>query len=70
MNAPAERDTTRIDRWLWAVRVTKPRSAATTACAGGHVRVDGRSAKPAQKVAVGDRVLAFDDRAVAMEVLG
>lgn len=51
-------ETTRIDRWLWAVRVYKTRSDATKACSGGHVEVDGRPAKPAQKVKVGDRVHA------------
>lgn len=51
-------DETRVDRWLWAVRVHKTRSAATDACRGGHVRVNGRPAKPATPVRVGDRVEA------------
>jgi ribosome-associated heat shock protein Hsp15 len=51
-------ETTRVDRWLWAVRLYKSRSAATEACRGGHVRVNGRSAKPATTVRVGDRVEA------------
>lgn len=58
-------DTTRVDRWLWAVRVYKTRSLATSACQGGHVRVNGASAKPATKVRVGDTVEARaggDDR--------
>ena len=50
--------TTRVDRWLWAVRVTKTRSLATDACRGGHVRVNGHPAKPAATVRVGDRVEA------------
>jgi ribosome-associated heat shock protein Hsp15 len=49
---------TRVDRWLWAVRVYKTRSAATAACRGGHVRVNGSSAKAATPVRVGDRVEA------------
>jgi ribosome-associated heat shock protein Hsp15 len=53
-----ELDTTRVDRWLWAVRAYKTRSIATTACQGGHVRVNGSPAKPATKVKVGDRVEA------------
>jgi ribosome-associated heat shock protein Hsp15 len=49
-------ETTRVDRWLWAVRIYKTRGAATDACRGGHVRVNGSSAKPATSVKVGDRV--------------
>lgn len=52
-------ETTRVDRWLWAVRLYKPRSAATDACKGGHVKVNGRTAKPATVVRPGDRVEAF-----------
>jgi ribosome-associated heat shock protein Hsp15 len=51
-------DQTRVDRWLWAVRVAKTRSAATAACQGGHVRVNDKPAKPATPVRVGDRVEA------------
>ena len=54
----------RIDSWLWAVRVYKTRSAATTACRAGHVRVDGERAKAAQAVRPGDevrvRIAGFD----------
>jgi ribosome-associated heat shock protein Hsp15 len=49
---------TRVDRWLWAVRMTKTRSLATDACRGGHVRVNGLPAKAAATVRVGDRVEA------------
>ena len=48
----------RVDRWLWAVRLYKTRSAATTACDGGHVKVNGLSAKPATRVRGGDRIEA------------
>lgn len=51
-------DSTRVDRWLWAVRVYKTRSTSTAACQGGHVDVNGVAAKPATKVKVGDRVEA------------
>jgi ribosome-associated heat shock protein Hsp15 len=51
-------ETTRVDRWLWAVRLYKTRSDATAACRGGHVRINGAPAKPATTVRVGDRVEA------------
>jgi ribosome-associated heat shock protein Hsp15 len=51
-------DSVRVDVWLWSVRVTATRSAATDLCRGGHVKVDGRPAKPATMVKVGDRVSA------------
>jgi len=51
-------ESTRVDRWLWAVRLAPTRSAATAACRAGHVRVGGRSAKAATAVAVGDLVEA------------
>ncbi|MFE1104045.1 RNA-binding S4 domain-containing protein [Nocardiopsis alba] len=53
---PSGPDTTRVDRWLWAVRLTKTRSDAAQACRGGHVRVNDRPAKAATTVKVGDRV--------------
>lgn len=46
----------RIDAWLWAVRVYKTRSEATTACRAGHVHLNGASVKAAQAVVPGDRV--------------
>ena len=48
--------TGRVDSWIWAVRLTKTRSAASDACKGGHVRVNGVRAKPSQTIKVGDEV--------------
>jgi len=55
-------ESTRVDRWLWAVRICPTRSAAAEACRAGHVRVNGTLAKPATVVRVGDRVTARTDR--------
>jgi ribosome-associated heat shock protein Hsp15 len=60
--------TTRVDVWLWAVRIYKTRSAATVACRGGHVRVNRASAKASTHVRVGDRVEAFTERKRIVEV--
>lgn len=46
----------RLDVWLWAVRCYKTRSAATTACRAGHVRLNGEPVKPATRVKIGDEV--------------
>jgi len=46
----------RLDAWLWTTRFWKSRSQATTACRGGRIRLNGRVAKPAAAVAVGDRI--------------
>lgn len=49
-------DATRVDRWVWAVRLYKTRAEATDACKGGHVTVNGKGAKPAAPIAVGSMV--------------
>jgi ribosome-associated heat shock protein Hsp15 len=41
-----------------ATRIAKTRSEAATACQGGHVKVNGASARPSTAVRVGDRVEA------------
>jgi ribosome-associated heat shock protein Hsp15 len=51
-------EVTRVDRWIWAVRLCKTRSAASDACKAGHVRLNGATAKPSTAVRVGDRLTA------------
>lgn len=48
--------TVRVDKWLWAVRAHKTRTAATAACNAGRVKVNDEVAKAATKVDVGDLV--------------
>jgi ribosome-associated heat shock protein Hsp15 len=52
-------DDTRIDRWLCAVRLVNTRPMATQLCDGGHIRVNGNTAKPSTKVRAGDVVHAL-----------
>jgi len=44
----------RLDKWLWAARFAKTRSAATELVLAGHVKVGGERAKPAREVSAGD----------------
>ena len=46
----------RVDSWLWAVRLVKTRSAATSLAKAGHIRINGDRAKPAQHLKPGDEV--------------
>ncbi|WP_018500289.1 RNA-binding S4 domain-containing protein [Parafrankia discariae] len=49
-------ESTRIDIWIWSVRLVKTRTQAGDACRGGHVRLNGERVKPARMVRAGDEV--------------
>jgi ribosome-associated heat shock protein Hsp15 len=65
-----------VDKWLWAARVFKTRSLASSACDGGKVDVNEQAVKPAKNLRFGDvvqvtlprgrrrilKVAALDDR--------
>ncbi len=60
-----EKATVRLDRWLWATRLTKTRGEAARACQAGKVKwlaadqpgAGGRSVKPGRTVSIGDEFL-------------
>lgn len=63
-------ESTRIDRWLVAVRLFKTRADAATACSGSHVRLNGSIVKASAQVKVGDRIEAWiTKRARIVEVV-
>jgi ribosome-associated heat shock protein Hsp15 len=64
-------DLARVDKWLWAARFFKTRSAATKAAAGGRVHVNGSRAKPSHEVRPGDKIeLTTQSERRTMEVVG
>jgi ribosome-associated heat shock protein Hsp15 len=61
VNDSAGAGLTRLDRWLWAVRVFKTRPLATDACRLGRVKVNGLPAKPARDVRAGEIISIRQD---------
>ena len=47
----------RVDKWLWAARMTKTRGLAAEAVRGGRVEVNGQRVKPAKEIRPGDRIV-------------
>lgn len=64
-------ETVRLDKWLWAARCFKTRGLATEACAAGHVKVGGVTAKAARSLRRGEEVtIKTGDGLRILEVLG
>ena len=55
-DADASTDSVRFDKWLWAARFYRTRSAAADAIDVGQARVDDLRVKPAKAVRAGDLV--------------
>lgn len=60
----------RLDKFLKVSRLIKRRTVAAEAADGGHITVNGKTAKPSTDVKPGDRlVLSFGQHRTEVEVL-
>lgn len=65
-----DKDKTRIDKYLWAIRVFKTRSIATDACKAGKIKLDQNSIKPSHIVKIGDIYhIQKDQRKIIIKVI-
>lgn len=56
MQASSSQTELRLDKWLWAARFFKTRSAAAQAVSGGKVHVNNQRVKPSRGVHEGDEL--------------
>ena len=55
----------RVDKFLKVSRIIKRRSVASEACSGGRILINGKTAKPGDRVKVGDVLeIAFGDKTI------
>ncbi len=57
MNEVIAPPVSRLDKWLWAVRIYRTRSLAGDACRAGSVTINDQTAKPAREVRPGETVM-------------
>jgi ribosome-associated heat shock protein Hsp15 len=66
-----EKDKLRIDKYLWAIRLFKTRTLATSAIDDGRVKLQGASVKASRAVVVGDEYeIRTDGRKWVIRVTG
>lgn len=59
----------RVDKFLKVSRIIKRRSVANEACSGGRISINGKSAKPGDRVKVGDIIeIAFGDKTIKAKI--
>ncbi len=60
----------RLDKYLKVARIIKRRSVANDACSSDRVTVNGKDAKPAKDIKVGDIIsVGFGDKKFTFRVL-
>lgn len=60
----------RLDKYLKVSRIIKRRTVAAEAASGGHISINGKTAKPSSEVKVGDIIeLTFGQKTMKAEVL-
>ncbi|MFA7637360.1 MAG: RNA-binding S4 domain-containing protein [Monoglobales bacterium] len=60
----------RIDKFMKVSRIIKRRTVANDACSGGRVSINGKVAKPGDKLKVGDVIeISFGDKLLKARVL-
>lgn len=60
----------RLDKYLKVSRLIKRRSVAKDAADGGRISINGKTAKAASEVKLGDLLeIGFGDKAVKVEIL-
>lgn len=47
----------RVDKYMWAVRIFKTRTSATTGCKEGRVTIQDEVVKPARALKVGEEIV-------------
>ncbi len=66
-----EKEKLRLDKYLWAIRLFKTRTAAATACDKGRVKVDGESVKASRIVKIDDTYeVKTDEKRWVIKVTG
>ena len=60
----------RLDKYLKVSRLVKRRTVAAELCQGGHVQINGNTAKPAAEVKPGDTLqIRFGNRVLTVRIV-